>query len=354
MKKGMKLSSEQIDDNYKVVEVEEDEKLAKKGSKIIAGIGITTLAIAIIFVISAYSISEKNNKSNNKDKDPIKEYSITSDIVDTIDKSEKKVKTKEVDFNQTEIINNVTYTNINKFYRHIVENRYIYGDFAEVFQSEDDVRNFVNFIYLFNDLNNKDISSSINSKEEFDEIVSEYYKSCIKNDIKGELNILFENQPVYKNKLAESEELAYDLKNGKGDDYTIANKYYTWFGENLCDDRTAIDSIPTNAPLIEALRWQYEEYRNSGNMLDARKYQKNDSLPISSYEIYYAEPNPEDVEVIEIQNSFSCPDWGIDNVVSPTEEDTETKLVIKENGERLFLRVEETFNSITSKQKLRG
>ena len=330
----------------KVINVENDKEVANEGLKAIAIVGIGALAAAIILGSAGlYIYLDKNNISKTTKSNVEKTYDITTDIVNEPKSPAATEEEETFDINQTEVDNNVSYTNINKFYRYIVESRLTYGEFAESFQSEDDVKNFVNFIHKFDELN-YDVDSTIESKDEFDKIVADYYNSCLKHDIKGSLNILFEEYPTYKKMLEESENLAYDLKNGKGKDYTIANRYYTWMCQKLCDDRTSIDSTRKNAPLIEILRWQYEEYRNSGNMLNARKYQKNDSLPIDSVNIYYAEPNPEGIEVKETQNAYTCPDWGVDNVVSPTEEDTEVKLVIKQNGERLFKRVEENFDSV--------
>lgn len=356
MKNGFNLKNKNVTVNkpIKVIDVEKDDKLSKDAKRSIAIVGISTLIAAILLGASALSINKTNNNYIENSNDEItkqKQYVIYSDIVEDINKKEIKKVDTSFNTNQTEISENVTYSNINKFYNHIVENRIMYGQYAESFQSEDDVRYLVNYIHNFDEFHKNDsLNTNIKSREEFDKIISDYYKSCVKNDVQGELNILFEEYPTYKTKLEESEKLAFNLKNGKGKDYSIANDYYTWFGKNLCDDRTNIDITVENAPLIEILRWQYEEYRNVGNMLNARKYQKNDSLPIESVNIYYADKAPEGVEVIEEQNAYTCPDWGIDNVVSPTEEDTEKKLVKKENNkDRLFKRVEESFNTINNR-----
>ena len=349
-------------DNVKVVNVEENQKTADKGNSAI--IFFTTCALAALIIIGVTKLDKNKNIDINKNtnNDITTEQSINNtdtnkDEVKTEDKEDLVITTekenKEVVINEVE--KEVDYTNVESFYDHIIENRNIYGSFAESFQTEEDIKNFINFVYQFNDFYSKcDLTTTIESKEQFDNIVADYYSSCANKGITGQLSTLFESIPDYKNNLAESENLAADLKNGTGKDYTIANNYYTWFGKKLCDDRTAIDSTRANAPLIEILRWQYEQYRYAGNMLNARRYQKNDSLPIESYTIYYAEPAPEGVEVIETQNAFSCPDWGIDNVVSPTEEDTETKLVIKETADSLFYRVQESFKDITQKHKVRG
>ena len=146
---------------------------------------------------------------------------------------------------------------------------------------------------------------------------------------------------------------SYNLKNGSGNDYTIANQYYTWLGKNLCDRRTAITQNMKNAPLIDLLREQYEAYRLKGNMLEARKYQKNDSLDIDPIEIYYAYQFPSDADVTSMNNSFSCPDWGIDNVVSKYEETTETKLVERIDNREIYNTVTESFETVLNKGKTR-
>ncbi|MBR1417319.1 MAG: hypothetical protein IJ572_05880 [Bacilli bacterium] len=364
-------------DYLMVIEDEEDEELAKKArnAKIITtsaallGIALLAGALYISHKEKTKIVPQVDDGSSNQttyesiivdsDQDiiiPTSEDSFvaindsiiddnktenTQDIIikDEIVKSSEEVENNEFTFKE------VDYSNVATFYNHIIENRNKYGSFAESFQSEEDVKNFINFVYNFDELYAYN-DSTIRSQEDYDAIIRDYYKSCVRHDVLGQLHLLFKDDTLAQKKLQEAEELAYDLKNGSGKDYTIANKYYTWFGVNLCDGRTNIDRNTKNAPLIDGLREQYEQYRYSGNMLNARKYQKNDSLPIEGINMYYSEELPEGMEVVEVQNSYSCPDWGIDNIVSKSEEDTETRLVKKENGIDLFKEVDDAFDLV--------
>ena len=332
----------------RVINIEENQSVANNARKNINPIPIATIiAVAILTTsCSVYEISKKvREKASNKEELPIiyleadEENNINENVQKTTLNNNNAISEYEVD-----------YSNVNTFYKHIIENRNNYGIFAESFQTEDDVKNLVSFIYSFDPLySNQNLNTSINSREEFDEIISDYYSSCVSHDIKGQMYLLYPKDSMLSKLLKESEELAYDLKNGSGNDYSFSNKYDTWMIYNITDGRTNINQTSKNAPLIETLRWQFEQYRYVGNRLNARKYQKNDSLPVPGVDVYYSEFNNYEGEISETQNSFTCPDWGVDNVMSPTEEVTETDLVVEMDNERLFEQVEEIFNN-----KLKG
>ncbi len=342
----MKIRNEDIN-SLKVTSYEEDKKTADKARNQVNLIPLATV-IGIILVVSSCSIKELN-KSKNKNTQEIPVIVMDDEINNNI--SNKNIKDNTISENKYEVKKyEVDYSNVTSFFNHIIENRNKYGTFAESFQNENDVKNLVNFINSFNELySDIDLETTIKTQDEFDEIISDYYKSCVEHDIKGQMHILYPSDSKANTLLNESEELAFNLKNGTDKDYTIANEYYTWMLKNVIDGRTNINQESKNAPLIETLRWQYENYRYSGNMLNARKYQKNDSLPVDGVDIYYSYKNYYEGEYVETQNSFTCPDWGVDNIMSPTEEITETKLVIEEEGQRLFKQVEEIFSN-----KLRG
>jgi len=371
MRKEIDISPDYLleDGDYiKVIDQKEDVETAKKGNGAIIFLLTCALAATIILCSTIVNISRKNNndeKTINNKTNVTTEQKNTINIKDNTDNTtQEKVKKEEptvVQEDVEEVVeeNNIgdkeiDYSNVPTFYNHITENRAKYGSFAESFQTEDDVKNFINFLYKFDELyDNVDTPTTINSQEEYDKIIQDYYGSCVKHDIKGELNLLYSNNKLAQNKIAEAESLAYDLKNGKGKDYTIANRYYTWFLVNLIDDRTKVDATTNNAPAIDGLREQFEQYRYSGNMLNARKYQKNDSLPVDSIHLYYADEAPEGVEITEIQNSLTCPDWGVDNVISKYEEDTEKKLYIKRDGVGTFHTIDEQFEMVLNKGKVR-
>ena len=342
-----------MNDEERILVEEElkDEETARKANGALFFFSTSVLA-AVIIIGSAYTINNKKNTTTTKtintitadanigDSKSSNEEISEEDIVEKIVKEVKQSKTapsKEID-----------YTNVKFFYEEILNNRSKYNNFAESFQSEEDVKNFINFFYKFDELYSVvDTTTSINSQKEFDEIVSDYYKSCASHNVDANLSSLFKEGSMNQVKLAEAEKLANNLKNGKGKDYSISNLYYAWFEINLYDDRTSIPMNMKNSPLIDLLREQYEQYRYVGNMLDARKNQKNDTLPAAKVEAFNAFEYPEDVKVTENNNSFSCPD-GVDNFVSKSEEFSETKHN-KHIGDATFFKiVDENFETVLS------
>lgn len=165
------------------------------------------------------------------------------------------------------------------FYNQIQSYRNQYGSFADEFTSVNDVKEFIIFV---NQFKNPNMKSSINSLETFESMLQSYYNSCAVYGIDPNLSELFEGYSFAQNKLAEAEDLAANLKNGKGDDYSIANKYYKWMGENLYMVSDINISMKENAPLVVTLRNQFAAYRLTGNMLNARKYQKTYDLGLGA------------------------------------------------------------------------
>lgn len=370
MRREVDISPEHLleynDNQYvKVTNVEEDERTAKSGAGAIAFLTCALLATFIICATVAHNNNNFNINKNNTNIETLADNNksnssneVKKDSAITFEDESKDTKEEVTEEENVQEIEEkdytIDYSNVASFYNHITENRAKYGKFAESFQTEEDIKNFINFLYKFDTLyDNVDTATTITSQEMYDQIIQDYYKSCVSHDVKGELNLLYSNNELAQKKVAEAETLAYDLKNGKGNDYTIANNYYTWFLVNLIDERTMVDRTTNNAPFIDALREQFEQYRYSGNMLNARKYQKNDSLDVDSINIYYADEAPEDVEVVEIQNSLTCPDWGVDNVISKYEEDEEVRLYIKKDGQGSFDKIDEKFNLVLNKGKVR-
>ena len=197
MKKGMGLSQENVDEHTKynkVVKSEENKEVAKKGN---GAIIFTSACVLAAVIIVGSSLASTNKKEDNKKDNKVKnEFSISTDLssnTDVMQKVEIDNTSNEVNEEVQDVnIDNtreIDYSNVSTFYNHIVENRNKYGSFAESFQSEEDVKNFVNFLYKFNELyNNMDINSTIDSQEMYDKIIQDYYGSCVKHDIKGELS----------------------------------------------------------------------------------------------------------------------------------------------------------------------
>ena len=161
------------------------------------------------------------------------------------------------------------------FFNQIQSNRNTYGSFADEFSSVDDVKEFIIFV---NQFKNPNMKSKINSLETYESMLQSYYNSCAVHGIDPNLSELFEGYDYAKKKLAEAEDLAANLKNGKGNDYTIPNTYYKWMGNNLYLAGEINMSMKENAPLAIALRNQFAAYRQVGNMLSARKNQKTYDL----------------------------------------------------------------------------
>lgn len=359
----------------KVDDVKDDDELAEEAKDKLMKIACGVLAGLIIICSSALLYHYiNNNKEKKVSKEAIEDYQerqneeINKIIAEMEKRKEEKKRTninidndatnKEsiaeensvIEENNVENDYDINYSGAEEFYQHIVSIRDNHSDFAESFQSVDDVKNLVDFIYMFNPLyKNMNITSSIRSQEEFAGIIGEYYRSCVKYGIDAELYLIFDKDSLAYEVVEESESLANDLKNGKGDDYTIANRYYRFMGENLVDGRTWIDRKTKNAPLIDLLRDQFEEYRYVGNMLEARTYQKNDSLAMPKIEI--AHPYQDEVETEVFYDYLTCPDWGIDNVVSKSEEKTETDLVHLEDGHALFQMVDESFKEVLGRSR---
>ena len=343
-----------------VVNEEKDESIAEKAIKALVP---TATALALIIIIGTTWYVVRDNKPKEVTTrisgiDPSKEYTSTIAYTSNTDEEIVEEAATAQESSDEETLDNeeytyeyknedVDYSNVTSFYNDIIENRNKYGNFAESFQSEEDIINLINFIYKFDGLYDySNLQTTITSQQQFDEIISDYYKSCVKNNVDAELSILFKRDSLIRMKLEEAEDLANNLRNGNGKDYTISNNYYKWLAVNLIDERTKISYTTKNAPLIDLIREQYDEYRNVGNMLNARKYQKNDSLDIPKMDLYYDYTYPEDVTVTEVQNSFSCPDWGIDNIISKGEEIEETKLITKKDGTPFFAQVEMSFDEV--------
>ena len=351
-----------------VIDAAKEEEAARKARNSL--IGLTTSALALMIVTG--TILYNNHVEKIVEEASAYENSVDNKITYKDNSTENSNSIVDEDINETEVTNNdidqenyvttqnngdfsfgdkeIDYSNVDSFFNEIVENRGKYGNFAESFQSKEDVINLINFFYLFDET--YEVESSINSQELFDQMIKDYYSSCVKHDIEPKLNTLFKADSLMAKKFREMEALAYDLKNGSGTDYTISNNYYTWYGVNLVDKRTAIPENMKYAPYIRALRVSFEEYRYVGNMLNARKYQKNDSLPIEKTDVYYSHQYNDGTEVNEIHNSFSCPD-GIDNFVSIPENIEETKWILSDDGSLPFEKVDYYFDYILNKRRVR-
>ena len=333
-----------LDEFNKVISNEENIEVAEEQRKVIIGMKCTIAAIIIIIgtylgnSCSNKVVDTKSNNINHEDSniENQSEAKVASSIEEDVENVVNTNEIIEISFDDKEI----DYSTVDTFMNQITEYRNKYGEFAESFKSPEDVKEFIKFVYSFNSLYSVD--SKISSQEEFDNIVSDYYNSCVKYGEDANLSLLFPEQNYIQKKLKESEALANDLKNGKGTDYEISKKYYTWMGLALMYGPTEITSMNENNVYIEILIRQYFAYRNVGNMLSTRKNLKNDSLSIPGIEVYYGYKPKNESEIIEINNSFSCPD-GIDNFITETEHE----------GANNFQTVDNSFEYVTKKLRTR-
>lgn len=236
---------------------------------------------------------EQNKEVSNKASIVLKSVTATVLVVIIIINSKKIItnlfnKNNISEDNSNSIVyvepnNFIDYTYVEQFYQNLLYYKNLYGnDFVNKLNTIEDVKNLYNFIIKFDDMyTNQSDDTNITSIEEYENILNSYFESCIKYDIKPFLSLMFYDKTYYYDKLSEAENLVYDLKNSNGNDYTIANKYFTWLGINLWDGRSAIKVNKINAPYIYLLMTQYKNYKNCGNVKSAIKNQKNNTLNIN-------------------------------------------------------------------------
>ncbi len=374
------MKDEDLELVISTLEGEEAKKAANDGRRITANLALITLGAIMIISASLYNYSKLKKDSNNENHEnqiaieeeiaPVEEASVEEtpeeianteeasveetpeEVVNTEEASveEKNVESEEsVEETQEVVLANneysfnkkeVDYSNVDTFFNQIVDYRNKYGQFAESFQTREDVTNTVDFFYKFNDLYNAD--STISSQEQFDEIIGDYYSSCAAHGVDANLNILFKKDSLMQKLLQESESLVNNLKNGKGSDYSIANQYYIFLARTLIDGRTSIQENQINAPFIELYRNQADAYANVGNMYAARKNQKNDALNIEDADVYYA--HQFDDNVVEINKSYTCPN-SVYEFVSKVKNNP--RWIVSEEGSVPFETVDYYFDYIT-------
>ena len=324
---------------------EEAEEVAERG-RIAIKIGFTTTTLALVILLGTFAYTSYVDKKYSE------EYSqdLIASSDDEVTNEEDVTTSTEETYNvtPTRIDREIDYSNVDSFYNEILAHRNKYGKFAEHFQTKSDVIDFVNFFYLFDE--RYEVESSITSQAQFFEIVQDYFKSCLEHDIKPSLSTLFDSRSLTGKKFAEYEPLLFDLKNGKGSDYTIPNNLYMWLEDNMVYRETAIMEVTENAPLIYSIRIGYDVYRNVGNMIAARSNQKNDYYKIEQRDVPYGYTYGDDVEVIN--HSFCCPD-AVDNVVSITENVEETKWIQSYDGSLPFDKTNEAFDYILNNRRAR-
>lgn len=276
----------------KVIYRKNEKHLANKGRKILESKTITALC-GLIIIGCLTTIKAEKLPNKNHDKSPVK-----PEISNTAPPETATVYPTEEIITSQNVENSNDITAIAQpFYEHLNTQKNRWGlDFTSKLNSIEDVENLILFIEKFNQFNkSENNNTNITSLSEYQEIISNYYSSCAKYNVKPQLNLILVNDPYAQKLVEKSEILAQDLINGQGQDFSIANKYYEFFGEQLCGNKIKFD-IKQNAPIIVLLDEQYKQYRNQGNMKQAR-----------------IKELPKDLN-IDIYDQFSCPDT-IDNLL---------------------------------------
>ena len=211
---------------------------------------------------SSYVLYDAIEEGFNEDEH-INEYNAKAEVQNTIDYS-------AVDDSYEDVAE--------ELYNHILENKNKYGnDFAYQFGSKEDVLQLIYFVNQFKDPNARSMITDI---EVFENLVNSYYQSCARYGVTPELSKVFASYQYAEDVLGEAEKLAANLKNGNGKDYTIANDYYRYYYYTLCAPERVNPSVKENAPLVVMLIDQFKNYRMTGNMLEAREYQKTYDLGV--------------------------------------------------------------------------
>ena len=346
------IHEEKFDEEY------DEDKVSKKRI-ILASIAIAVLTAGIVGGMSIYHDIKENNRYDEENKNKstteaeiteetevVVEPTIEEEVTTAIEETTNTTAT--FDFSDEEL----DYSNVDTFYNQIVEYRSKYGEFAECFQTKEDVINFVNFINMF-DETKKGIESSIDSQAMFDEIIADYYKSCVAHDIEPNLSCLIP-EGYMRTVMEEGEKLSYNTKYFNGPkDYESANALYNYIIKNFLNPKEAIPQYNKYDPYIDWAREQYEQYRNTGNLINARKYQKNHTLEGAGIDLpdgYNGQDIIDNGGTYEIEpNGLYCPD-AVDNLFSKSENIEETKWISSYDGTVPFEKVNEGFKDILGKR----
>ena len=296
-------------DNFeKVNNVEQSDEANKtaqkaKNHKIIIGTSITALTIFIITTTAANKIIYNRNKKqmseyNNTDEMMEGNTIVSETIVDTIPCRSAETTSATETSNEISTMQ-INYTGANTFYNDINNlrntNKLL---FTNVFQTEEDVKDYVNFICYFD--SNYDVTkpTTINSLNDFLAITDNYYEECAQYNIKPELNTLLNNNTYMQNKVQSIENLANNLQATSGNDYTIANEYYSELANDLCTTSGINTSNIVNCPGCEIIISVCKNYNHIGNAYQARQNEKTVNLSDMSNTL----------NINNVDDEYLCPD----------------------------------------------
>jgi hypothetical protein len=238
------------------------DKIIKVGSYIVTG-----LTVGCLVALIAISTKGKNQVivTNNTDNN------IATTTQETVTEATTIAATTDITNEDT-----ISAVDTDGFYNQIANYREQYGDdFAKSFSNADDVNNFVEFLNYFNNDGWGTLPSNITSATDYENVIKDYYSSCIKYNVNPNLNLLFADTPFMQSKLSELESILVKVKATKGsNDYTLANEYFSCLANNLCIpdniDYSNLENCPGGLTMCEIA----EVYNHEGNLYQARENEK--------------------------------------------------------------------------------
>ena len=259
-------------------ELAEEKAEKAKHQKTILKSSIGALALFIILTVSSKNYFDKQNNYSTQ-----QEYSIENStaIASTTSSIEETVSEPVIDYANAKMF----FNNLNNIRKENPEY------FKNCFNTYDEVKDYINFIcYFDSNCPNKIRSNSITNAEDFNTINDHYYKDCAKYKIKPELHTLFNNNSYLAKRINTVEDLAYDLYNSKGNDYSRVNTYYSELVNDLMNNEMSTQSL-TNCPGNEVLISICKNYDHIGNSYLPRKHEPTDSLNIKNNITNYVCPD---------------------------------------------------------------
>ncbi len=270
--------------NWEKIENVDNSKLAEekaekaKHQKLIISTSIGALALFIIMTVSSKTYFDKQNNYSTQ-----LAYSVENSINTATSTSSKEEIVSEtvIDYTNAEIF----YNNLNNIRKENPEY------FKNCFNTYDEVKDYIDFVcYFDSNFTNKIKPTSITDSEDFNTINYNYYKDCAKYKIKPELHTLFNNNSYLDKRINTVEDLAYDLYNSKGNDYSRVNSYYSELVNDLMNDEMSKQNL-ADCPGNEVLISICKNYDHIGNSHVARKHEPTNRLNIKNNIIHYVCPD---------------------------------------------------------------
>lgn len=285
----------------KTEQSENTKKTANKANKLIVGTSIAGLAL---FIITSSISNKLATKSYEK---PTTSYEVSTDEAATI---KKPVETKtEAPVEETNDISSmaINYSGATSFYNEINNARNNNNNcFTNVFQTEEEVNDYVKFITYFDTNYEVERPETIKTLDDFNAITDSYYADCANYNIKPTINTLFNNNEYMQKKVAKVEELANNLQGTSGSDYTKANEYYSELVNDLCTESGINTSNVVNCPCCEIIISICKNYNHVGNAYQARQNEKTVNLIDMTNTL----------NIANVDDEYVCPDSAYKSIVN--------------------------------------